>query len=112
MNSRQRKVGEQVKRTLGELIQREIRDPRLGWVTITAVDITTDFSHATIYFTTFGEDSSVEDTMLALDSAAGFLRSKLSKSLKLRTVPQLHFKHDESVEYGSRMERVLEYIVR
>ncbi len=110
-NERTRRVGEQVKRALGELIQRELRDPRLGWVTITAVKVTPDFSHANVYFTLFGEDSSVENTLKALEHSAGFLRSKLSKSLKLRTVPLLHFKHDESVERGSHMESLIDQVV-
>ncbi len=110
-NERTRRVGEQVKRTLGELIQRELRDPRVGWVTITAVNVTSDFSHATVYFTLFGEGSSVEDTLKALDHSAGFLRSRLSKSLQLRTVPLLHFKHDESVEHGSDMESLIDQVV-
>lgn len=110
-NGRTRRVGEQVKRTLGELIQRELRDPRVGWVTITAVNVTSDFSHATVYFTLFGEDSSVEETLKALDHSAGFLRSRLSKSLQLRTVPLLHFRHDESVEHGSDMESLIDKVV-
>ncbi len=112
MNSeRTRRVGEQIKRDLGEIIQRELRDPRVGWVTITAVQPTPDFSHATVYFTLFGEGSSVEQTLKALDHSAGFLRSRLSKSLKLRTVPLLHFKHDKSVEHGSHMEELIDQVV-
>ena len=110
-HGRSRRVGEQIKRGIGELIQRELRDPRLQWVTVTAVKVTPDFSHATIYFTILGEATAVDEALRGLERSAGFLRSKLGKQLKMRIVPQLHFKHDESVERGSYMETLIDQVV-
>lgn len=110
-SGRSRRVGEQIKRGIGELIQRELRDPRLQWVTVTAVQVTPDFSHATIYFTVLGEATAVDEVLRGLERSAGFMRTKLGKQLKMRIVPQLHFKHDESVERGSYMETLIDQVV-
>ena len=110
-NGRKRRVGEQIKRGLGELIQRDLRDPRLTWVTVTAVKVTPDFSHATIYFTVLGGAEDLDGTLRVLDHSVGFLRTRLGKKLKMRGVPQLHFKHDASVERGSYMESLIDEVV-
>ncbi len=110
-NGRSRRVGEQIKRGIGELIQRELRDPRLQWVTVTAVQVTPDFSHATIYFTILGDSTPVNEALQGLERSSGFLRTKLGKQLKMRIVPQLHFKHDESIERGSYMETLIDEVV-
>ncbi len=110
-SGRTRKVGEQIKRGLGELIQRELRDPRLQWVTVTAVQVTPDFSHATIYFTVLGGVKDLEQTLKGLEKSEGYMRTKLGKLLKMRIVPQLHFKHDESIERGSYMETLIDQVV-
>ena len=110
-SDRARKVGEQIKRGLGELIQRELRDPRLQWVTITAVQVTPDFSHATLYFTVLGGAEDLGQTQKALEKSEGFMRTKLGKLLKMRIVPQLHFKYDESIERGSYMETLIDEVV-
>lgn len=110
-SGRSRKVGEQIKRGIGELIQRELRDPRLQWVTVTAVQVTPDFSHATLYFTVLGGVKDLEQTLKALAHSEGYMRTKLGKLLKMRIVPQLHFKYDESVERGSHMETLIDEIV-
>ena len=110
-NGRARKVSEQIKRGIGELIQRELRDPRLQWVTVTAVEVTPDFSHATLYFTVLGGVKVLDQTMHALGRSEGYMRTKLGKLLKMRIVPQLHFKYDESVERGSYMETLIEDLV-
>jgi ribosome-binding factor A len=110
-SDRARKVGEQIKRGLGELIQRELRDPRLQWVTITAVQVTPDFSHATLYFTVLGGVKDLDQTLQALERSEGYMRSKLGKLLKMRIVPQLHFRHDESIERGSYMDSLIDQVV-
>ncbi len=110
-SDRARKVGEQIKRGLGELIQRELRDPRLQWVTLTAVRVTPDFSHATLYFTVLGEKTGLDQTLKVLEKSEGFMRTRLGKLLKMRIVPQLHFKYDESIEHGSYMETLIDEVV-
>ncbi len=110
-SDRARKVGEQIKRGIGELIQRELRDPRLQWVTVTAVQVTPDFSHATLYFTVLGGVEDLDQTLKALQKSEGYMRTKLGKLLKMRIVPQLHFKHDDSIERGSYMETLIDQVV-
>ncbi|MBT6880491.1 MAG: 30S ribosome-binding factor RbfA [Gammaproteobacteria bacterium] len=110
-NGRARRVGEQIKRGIGELIQRELRDPRLQWVTVTAVQVSPDFSHATIFFTVLGGVKDLQETVKTLEHSSGYLRTKLGKQLKMRIVPLLHFKYDESVERGSYMESLIENVV-
>lgn len=110
-SGRARKVGEQIKRGVGELIQRELRDPRLQWVTLTAAQVTPDFSRATLYFTVLGGAEDLDQTLKALQRSEGYMRTKLGKLLKMRIVPQLHFKHDDSVERGSYMETLIDQVV-
>ena len=118
--SRTRRVGEQVQREMAQLVQQEIKDPRLGLVTISAVKLSKDMSHANIFFTVLNEDDSsesdkaesaknttVEDTLKILDGAAGFLRHELAKRMQLRIVPQIHFKYDESISYGNDLSALI-----
>ena len=115
--SRTRRVGEQVQREMAQLVQQEIKDPRLGLVTISAVKLSKDMSHANIFFTVLdstdsdnaesGEKTSVEDTLKILDGAAGFLRHELAKRMQLRIVPQIHFKYDESISYGNDLSALI-----
>ena len=100
-------LAEMMQRKLSTLIQQEISDPRLsGLVTISAVNISRDLSHAKIYFTVFQEDVLLVETVL--NNAASFLRTALARSSKTRTVPQLHFIYDESIDYGKRLSRLIE----
>ena len=90
--SRTQRIGDQMQRELALLIQREIKDPRLGLITITAVDVSRDLSHAKIFITIMGQDDdqeAIKGNLRILNDAAGFLRMQLGKSMKLRTVPQL-----------------------
>ena len=105
--SRTRRVADQIQRNMAELIQMELGDPRLGMVTVTAVEVTHEFETARIYFTVLGktldDQSQVKETTAVLNHAAGFLRSALSKRLKLRKTPQLIFVYDTSMEKGNRL---------
>ncbi len=112
-SSRSRRVGEQIQRELAQLIQFEVKDPRVEWVTISAVKVSRDFSHATVYYTVLGKtaeelDASVE---AGLGKAAGFLRRELGHRMKLRTIPQLHFKYDDSTERGNRLAHLIDQAV-
>jgi ribosome-binding factor A len=99
-------VADQIQRDLAELIQREIRDPRVGLVTIMDVEITPDYAHAKVFFTTLQED--VKAAQEGLQHAAGLLRSMLFKRLHIHTVPELHFVHDQSVVRGSNLSRLID----
>ncbi len=103
------RVAETMQRQLALLIQQEIKDPRLpGLITISSVQVTKDLGHAKVYFTVFNGDPA--ETEVILNSAGSFLRTALSKAMTLRTVPQLHFVYDKSIEYGSRLSRLIDEV--
>ena len=105
--SRTRRVGEQLQREMAQLVQQEIKDPRLGLVTISAVKLSKDMSHANIFFTVLDEEHPVEETLKILEGAAGFLRHELAKRMQLRIVPHIHFKYDESIAYGNDLSALI-----
>ncbi len=105
--SRTRRVGEQIQREMAQLVQQEIKDPRLGLVTISAVKLSKDMSHANIFFTILNDEQSVEETLKILDGASGFLRHELAKRMQLRIVPHIHFKYDESISYGNELSSLI-----
>lgn len=101
------RIAEMMQRKLSQLIQQEVKDPRLPpFVTISSVKVAADLSHAKVYFTVLNAD--IAETATILNSVAPFLRKTLARSVKLRTVPQLHFVYDESVEYGRRLSRLID----
>lgn len=105
--SRTRRVGEQVQREMAQLVQQEIKDPRLGLVTISAVKLSKDMSHANIFFTVLDEEHPIAETLKILEGAAGFLRHELAKRMQLRIVPHIHFKYDESISYGNDLSALI-----
>ncbi|MCO8164132.1 30S ribosome-binding factor RbfA [Pseudomonas sp. 21LCFQ010] len=111
--SRTQRIGDQMQRELAQLIRREVKDPRLGLVTITAVDVSRDLSHAQVYVTVMGRDGNdeVAQSIKVLNTAAGFLRMQIGREMKLRTVPQLHFRYDESVSRGAHLSALIERAV-
>ena len=109
--SRTRRVGEQIQRELAVLIQQEIKDPRLGMVTVSAVDVSRDLSVAKVFVTVFDEEHDMAQTLEVLEHAAGFLRHCLGKSMTLRTVPVLKFIYDESVSKGNRLSSLIDAAV-
>ena len=112
--SRTQRIGDQMQRELAQLIQREIKDPRLGLVTLTGTEVSRDLSHAKVFFTIMGQDDDEQKIALnqsILKDAAGYLRMLLGRSLKLRTVPQLHFLYDESVRRGAHLSALIERAV-
>lgn len=109
---RQSRVGEQIKKELSQLIQKELKDPRIGFLTITGVDVTGDLSQAKVYLSVLGTDEQKQDTLKALAKANGFLRTEIGKRIRLRKVPELLFKTDASVDYGSRIDTLLHQLHR
>jgi ribosome-binding factor A len=101
---RPEKLEDQVHFLLSTLIQREVRDPELGFLTLTAVRISPDRSIAKAYYTVLGEEAQEERTKRALGRASGFLRSQLAQRLKLRRVPELRFYLDKTLEEGNKLE--------
>ena len=105
--SRSRRVGEQIQRELAELVQRDLKDPRLGMVTISAVELSRDMGVAKVFFTVFGEGHDEKQTLEALKHAYGFLRRELGHRMRLRTVPELRFQYDHSIEKGSQLSALI-----
>lgn len=101
------RVGEQIHRELAELIRRELRDPKLGMVTLSDVDLSPDFAQAKVYFTVIGEQPVITESTAALARASGFLRRELGRRLRLRSVPRLLFIYDESERRAARLESLL-----
>ena len=106
-SGRPQKLGDQIQRELADLLARELRDPGVGMITITSVDVSPDISHAKVFFTML-EKNRLEDTLHGLRRAAGFLRSQLAKRIKLYTTPELRFEYDASVEHGDRLSRLID----
>jgi ribosome-binding factor A len=107
-SSRLGRIADQIQKDLAELIRTEIKDPRVGMITLTGVEITGDHHHAKIFFTTLGGAQAAARAADGLEHASGFLRSNLAKGLKLRIVPELHFIYDESVERGIRLSKLID----
>lgn len=98
---RTRRVGEQLQRDLSDLIRSELKDPRIGMVSISAINVTRDLGHARVYVTVLGDDAA--GSIDVLNNAAGYLRGLLGKRMHTRTVPALRFVHDRSLEEGARI---------
>jgi ribosome-binding factor A len=109
--SRTNRVASQIQRELAVLICEELKDPRLGMITVQEVRVARDLSHAKVYVTVIGGDLDEAGNVKRLNGAAGFLRSMLARRVKLRTVPELHFVFDESIERGTRLASLIEEAV-
>ncbi|MGK0500119.1 MAG: ribosome-binding factor A [Oceanicoccus sp.] len=111
--SRTQRVGDFLKQELAGLIQLELRDPRIGMVSVTDAEVSRDMSHAKIFVTVLGKDSEelAKESIAALNNAAGFLRSKIAKSNNARTTPRLRFYFDPSVSRGQHLSSLIEKAV-
>ena len=107
--SRTSRVADHLQRELAGLIQREVRDPRIGMVSVTGVDVSRDMSYAKVHYTVLSADDSdnVEEVTAVLNKAAGFLRSQLARDSAMRSVPQLRFYFDSSVGRGRYLEELI-----
>jgi ribosome-binding factor A len=108
---RSRRIAEQVQRELVDIIRLELKDPRVGLITITDVEVTPDHGLATVFFTLLGDQAMIEETTRGLQHAAGFLRSQLARCFEMRRVPQLKFVYDASVERGVRLSQLIDAAV-
>lgn len=109
--SRASRLGDQIQRDLAELIRTELRDPRVGLITVTGVDVSRDLSHAKIFVSSVEGEAALLDSLRALRHAAGFLRSQLAHGMRTRTVPELHFEVDRSVDRGVRLSQLIDRAV-
>jgi len=106
--SRNKRVAEQLQRELAGLLQSEVKDPRIATVTITEVEVSSDLTHAKIYFVAH---ENAEEAMKGLQKSAGYIRSQLAHRLLLRAVPQLHFVYDSAIESGMRLSQLIDEAV-
>jgi ribosome-binding factor A len=106
-SGRPQKLGDLIQREVSDLIRLEVRDPRVGMITITSVDVSPDMTHAKIFFTVLEKDK-LQDTLEGLKRSAGFLRAQLAKRVQMYTTPELRFLYDESVERGDRLSRLID----
>jgi len=103
--SRATRVAEQIQRELADLLQFEVKDPRVSMVTVTTVEVTGDMAHAKIFYSASKASDSLQK---GLEKSAGFLRTQLAKRMLLRTVPQLHFVYDASIDIGMKMAQLID----
>ena len=108
---RTRRIGEQIRRDLAELIRTELRDPRLTLVSTTSVEVSRDLAYARIYVTAVGEPGERAELVAELNRAAPLLRRELGRRLHTRTVPKLEFRYDETVERGARLSALIDAAV-
>lgn len=101
------RVADQIQRELADLIRLEVKDPRVGMVTLTGVEVTSDYMHAKVFFTLLGTAAQQDAAVRGLRHAAGFLRGQIGRRIKLHTIPELHFIFDESVERGDRLSQLI-----
>lgn len=101
------RVAEQVRRDLADLIRTELKDPRVGMISLTAVELTPDYAHAKVFFATLN-DEHLEEVERGLKRAAGFLRRELGRRIHIHTLPELHFVYDNSIERGASMSALID----
>lgn len=126
VSPRVQRVADQIQRLLADMIRREVRDPRVGMVSVTGVDVSRDFSHANVYVTVMGRNGAdlgegkslsdmgaldrkeIEDSLMVLNKASGYLRSLLGKEMTLRTIPAMQFRYDESIARGRYLSSLID----
>lgn len=109
--SRKDRVSEQIRREVAELIRSEVKDPRVGMVSITDVEVTPDYAHAKVYFSTLAGSERLDEVMAGLQKASGFLRRELGRRIRIHTTPQLHFVFDQSLERGADLSKLIQQAV-
>ncbi|QSI77875.1 MULTISPECIES: 30S ribosome-binding factor RbfA [Niveibacterium] len=110
--SRGDRVAEQIRRELAELIRMEVKDPRVGFVTLTSVEVSPDYSHAKVFFTTIEGERAVPELAQGLRRASGFLRRELGRRIRIHTIPDLHWVYDRSIERGAQLSALIDEAVR
>jgi ribosome-binding factor A len=107
-SNRPHRVGDLIRAEISELLLKKIRDPRIGFLTITTVEMTRDLRRAKVFFSTIGSIQEREQTLIGLKSATGFIKRELGGRLSLRYMPELIFQYDPSIEHGNRILRVID----
>lgn len=108
--TRMSRVGEEIKKELSLILQRGLKDPRVGFVTVTDVEVSSDLQLAKVFVSIFGSEEQRKESLVGLAKAKGYLRTEIGKRVKLRHIPDFVFKLDESIDYGSKIESILREI--
>ncbi|RYL95301.1 30S ribosome-binding factor RbfA [Sporolactobacillus sp. THM7-4] len=111
-NLRVHRVAEQMKKEMSDIIEHRLKDPRVGFVTVTGVDVTGDLQDATVYISVLGDEDKKTATLEGLTKARGFIRSEIGKRIRLRKTPEIQFKFDQSIEYGSHIDKLINELHR
>ncbi|GAC91718.1 ribosome-binding factor A [Anoxybacillus flavithermus NBRC 109594] len=110
MSLRATRVGEQMKKELSDIIGRKLKDPRIGFVTVTDVRVTGDLQQAKVYISVLGDEEQKKNTLKGLAKATGFIRSEIGQRIRLRKTPEIYFEIDETIDYGQRIESLIKQI--
>jgi len=108
--TRNARLRELFKEEISAILQREMKDPRIGFVSVTDVELSQDLRHAKVFVSVLGDDAAKESTMAGLANAQGFIRTELSRRIRLRYIPEVMFRLDESIERGARVQRLLRQV--
>lgn len=106
------RVGEQIKKELSQIFQQELKDPRIGFVTVTGVEVTGDLQLATVYLSILGEGEERNRTLDGLEKAKGYIRTEVGRRIRLKHTPEIQFKEDKSLQYSDRIEQLLKEVKR
>lgn len=109
--SRSQRVGEQIQKELAQIVHSELKDPRLKWVTISNVDVSRDLAYATVYYTLLTGSENRKEIEKVISGAMGFIRKEVGKRMRLRIVPELQFKYDVTLEYGTKLTALIDAAV-
>lgn len=104
---RANKVAEEIKKEITQMLRDEIKDPRIGFITVTGVEVTPDIRYAKVFISVYGNDETRVQSLEALEKGKGFVRSELGKRMSLRYTPEISFKFDSSIEYGAKIMKLL-----
>lgn len=111
MSVRLARLQELFKKEVSAILLREMKDPRIGFVSVTAVELSADMRHAKIFISILGDETAKAETMTTLDHAQGFVRRELARRIRLRHMPEVFFRLDKSIEHGARVQRLLRQVV-
>ncbi|TCL55861.1 ribosome-binding factor A [Hydrogenispora ethanolica] len=109
---RAERISELIKEEFGSILRKDLKDPRIGFVSVTAVEVSNDYSHVKIFVSILGDETSKRSAMEGLESAKGFIRTELGKRIRLRHTPEVHIIADDSIERGSRIIELIEELKR
>ncbi len=111
METRQKRLGELLKKEISDMLTRGIKDPRIGFVSITSIEVSGDLRHAKVFVSVYGSEQERKSTVAGLKSAAGYIRKELGQRLRVRRVPEISIIYDESLERGSRILELIDSVV-